>query len=507
MFEHLMTTVIMLPIGGAIAQGVFSKKPYLQRYLGLGASLVSTLLLLLGMNALSDVLQPGGEGRLHESLPWVASYAINYELAMDGLNVVPLLLISMIFPVLIALEWDQRKARPGYFALLLLLQGALLGAGFAQDLFLIFFFWAMSAVPVFYLVGIWGGENRELAASRYAAFSTLGNALIFGSILLVYSSVEPHTFLIREISSTKLASAQFDLLGYTFSTSNVAFILFSLGLAMRVPVWPMHGWYTRLSYEAPATVLVAVTSGVIPIAALLLLRVSYPLFPGVLKQVAPVLFVAGAGNIILAGLLAAIQTSFRQLVAYLAMTTFGFTLFGLGAVNSAGIVGALLLQFSFGVAGGGFAIIGGLLRDRVGTDHVLTEKGEKALGGAAVKTPAIAFVSGVVVASILGIPGLGGFVSQALLWIGGYQSAPVLVILCLVSTVFGSAVLLRHYRLVFFGETSTTSSALADLSLRERLLLSPWILASFALGVYPKPLLDYVRPAVEALITQMKAIQ
>ena len=189
MTAHLLTAMIIFPFLGAGAQALDLRASVL-KWLALGASIISAILgvLVLGHNLAGLPVES-----LLDQLPWVGSYAINYELSVDGISMVPVLIASVIFPVLLASEWDRREGARGLHALLLILQGALLGAVCSQDLFLMFFFWSLSSLPIFFLTGIWGGSSREQSAFRTLVTAAVGNSLLFGALILIYYSKDPHT--------------------------------------------------------------------------------------------------------------------------------------------------------------------------------------------------------------------------------------------------------------------------------------------------------------------------
>ncbi|MEK7692041.1 MAG: proton-conducting transporter membrane subunit, partial [Bdellovibrionota bacterium] len=195
-----------------------------------------------------------------ESAAWMGSYSIAYEMGVDGLSAIPILLVSILFPVLIAFEWERKSGARGMHGLLLLLQTALLGALCAQDLFLLFFFWAMSVLPVYFLIGIWGGEGRETAAFRSIISASVGNALFFSALILVYYSVDPHTFSLRGLSQARLDEKVVVIMGRDFHVSRLAFLLVCGGLVLRTPILPFHCWFTSVCREAPPSVAVALAA-------------------------------------------------------------------------------------------------------------------------------------------------------------------------------------------------------------------------------------------------------
>jgi NADH-quinone oxidoreductase subunit M len=204
--NHLISLMILIPLLGALIQAFLPEvtaipRAKLGKWSAVAASILSGICGLILVLTMST--QAPGPQHV-ETLPWIGSYAINYEVAVDGLNALLVLLFSLLFPVVLAAEWEQKLGPRGKHGLFLLLQSALLGAVCAQDLFLQFFFWAFTAFPLYFLVGIWGGKDRESAAFRAIVTASVGNALLFSALVLIYYSVDPHTFLLRELAGGKL---------------------------------------------------------------------------------------------------------------------------------------------------------------------------------------------------------------------------------------------------------------------------------------------------------------
>jgi NADH-quinone oxidoreductase subunit M len=453
--------------------------------------------LLLSMQGQTPELQA------MERLPWVGSYAISYEMGLDGLNALLVLLVAIIFPVLIAYEWTQKTGVRGMHGMLLLLQMAFAGAVCAQDLFLQFFFWSLSALPFYFLIGIWGGAKRENAAFRYIVSAVLGNALLFAALVLIYYSVDPHTFALRDLAG-KLNNKTFEMMGYEISVPVVAFALTCAGLALRAPIWPLHGWFTQVAEEAPASVFVALSAVTVPVATYVFVRICYTLFPEVLLVAARPIVVVGIINLLFGGVCALAQNRLNLLLAYVCLSEVGFILIGVGSLNSAGVVGAVYQQLTLGLGLAGFGLCAGLITDRTGHSEFITAKGDSGFGGIAARAPSVAVVAGVVVASLLGVPGFGGFVGHALLTIGSFSVHPITVILTGGALMLATYYMFTMYRHVFLGKAGEAAAGFTDLGMRERAYLLPLVAGLLAFGLYPKPLLDLVRPTVLTLLSTVK---
>jgi NADH-quinone oxidoreductase subunit M len=440
-----------------------------------------------------------------EIFPWIGAYAISYDMAVDGLNALMVLLIAIIFPVLIASEWNQKVGARGMHALLLVLQASLFGTVCAQDLFLLFFFWALSALPFYFLIGIWGGDGRESAAFRSVVAASIGNALFFSALVLIYYSIDPHTFSLRELIGGKLGGKTFQLLGHDLPVTTTAFALVSVGLGLRAPVWPFHGWFTNVAEEAPSSVFVALCSGSVTVATYIFVRLSYSLFPETVAQTATGIVIVGAINLVMGGICATAQRGLRLLLAFVCISEVGLILMGVGSLNSAGVVGAIYQILALGLGLAGFGLFSDLMMNRTGTVFFLGEKGEVGFGGIATQAPGIALVAGAVIASLLGFPGFGGFVGHALLMVGTYSIHPIVVIFAGGALLLTTYFLFTMYRYVFLGRPSGKGvAAFPDLTIWERGYLIPLVGCLLAFGLYPRPLLDLVRPTVLTLLSMIK---
>ena len=503
---HFITFMVLLPFFGALAQALLSgagqgKGMISARWIALGASVASSLCAI----ALVVLMQPGlSELQATEVLPWVGSYAISYDMGIDGLNVLLVLLIAVVFPLLITAEWNQKNSVRGMYGLLLVLQSSLFGVVCAQDLFLLFFFWALSALPFYFLIGIWGGAGRESAAFRSIVAAAIGNALLFAALVLIYYAVDPHTFSIHELSGGKLVQKTFTLLGYDLPVGNVAFGLIGLGLALRAPIWPLHGWFTHAAKEASSTVFVALCIASVLVSIYVFIRLSYSLFPEVVSQAAEGILIVGIVNLLIGGVCAAAQKGLRLLLAFVCMSEVGLILMGISSLNPAGVVGAVYQQLSLGLALCGFGLFSGLVIERTGEAQFLNEKGEAGFGGIAARAPAMALMVGVIVASLLGFPGFGGFVGHALMMIGSYSIHPMALIIAVSAFLLATYYLLMMYRHVFLGATTGGTASFSDLTFRERAYLLPIVGCLLAFGLYPKPLLELVRPTVLTLLSTIK---
>jgi len=497
--NHLISLMVLFPFLGALLQAFLPSSR--SRWIAFASSVVASVFAVI---LVASMKTQTAELQQIESFPWVGSYAISYEMAVDGLNALLVLLIAILFPVLIASEWNQKIGIRGMHGLFLILQTSLFGAVCAQDLFLQFFFWGLSALPFYFLVGIWGGEGREKAAFRSMMAASLGDALMFCALILVYYSVDPHSFSLMDLAGGRLGGKIFSFLGYEFPVSPIAFVLISFGLALRAPIWPLHGWFTEMAQEAPSSVFVALAAGTVPVATYIFIRICYLLFPETLNEAAKIIIIVGTINLVMGGVCAVAQTGLRKLLAFICLSEVGFVLTGIGSLSSAGVVGAVYQQLILGLGLAGFGLFSGVISERTGHSTFLNLRGERTLGGIATKAPVISVFAGVVVASLLGFPGFGGFVGHALVIIGGSSVHPFTVLVAGGALLLASYYLFTMYRCIFLGKSSDDFQAFQDLTFRERAYMLPVVASLLFFGLYPKPLVELIRPTVLTLLSAVK---
>jgi len=441
-----------------------------------------------------------------ERTPWIEIFRISYDVGVDGLNVLPAILIAVLFPVLIVAEWKNEKGIKGVHGLLLLLQTALFGVVYSQDLFLLFFFWTLSAVPVYFLAAIWGDEEREKAAFRYFFTATVGNALFFLSLVMIYFSMDPHTFSLRELADGKLEEKTTWIIEGTLSLSQLAFLMMSFGLALRIPLWPIHGWFTYLARQTTCSLSVAITGVMVPVGVYIFTRMGYAVFPGALFEYAFYIFLLGGANVLIGAVSTIRQKELRLFLAYLCISESGLLLTGISSIDSAGLTGSVFQGLVMGFGMAAFGLYCGLIQARTGKTGYVKEGGESVFGGLVQITPLMALLFGLSVASLLGLPGLGGFVGHALIVMGGFASNSHAVLVVVVSFLVLTYALFDVYRHLFLGapQAVVSTGGFSDLSMREKGFLLPITAVLLFLGVFPKPVLDLIRPTVMALLAVVK---
>ncbi len=503
MAGYFLTMALGIPFSGALLQ-IFlpdHKKPFaLFRWIAFFSSFLASV---IAISCVAVMDRGVASVQLSEVISWVGSYSISYDVGLDGLNVPIILLISIVFPLLIIFEWNRDRGPKGIYGLLLILQACFFGVGFSQDLFLGFFFWTLSVFPLYFLLAIWGGAEREKAAFRFLITASIGNALFFLGLLLVYFSIEPHTFSFKELLGGRVTGT-FVLFGSEYSLSLTAFFLIISGLVFRFPVWPIHGWLTFLATQAPASIFVLFT-GILPAVGLYLLaKTSFSLFPVEFAGWSRLVLFFGALNVLFGAVISLAQRELRLLLAYLTLAHCGMILIGFASLDSAGVTGSMFQLLVVGLSLSGLGLFVGSVRLRKGHSAYLTPEGDPVFGGWIGTAPLLTFIAGLLMASVLGVPGLGGFVGQSLTVMGGYTVSPLAVIVLMVGLLIMTLSLFNVFRGVFLGSGRAQKQWVSDLSAREKLILFPIVGVLLMIGLVPKPFLDLMRPSVLTLLSIMK---
>ncbi len=485
--NSLIPILVFAPIVGAVFQ-TFNPRPIISRTIAVAASLTSAIaaiLLFLQIEA-----SPGKEIPIF-IVDWMRSYSIHFSLGVDGLNLLPVLVTALVFPFLLVSEWERQFGRRGIHALLLLLEGAILGALCSLDLFLLLFFFLMLPIPTYFLASIWGDEGREVSAFRMISTSLVAGASFFFGVLLIYHSVDPHTFLISDLVG-QLTGKSTEIFGMTFGIQEVAFPLLALGLALRAPLWPLQGWFRLFVLKAPTTVGIAALLAGYPVAITVFTRVGYALFPETMRGNLDLWIGMGIANLVFGALTLLQEKDLRGVMVSLSIFFSGISMLGIGTGHPAGLVSSQFVLFSSILALAVWGFSSEILRYRVRSYEIANFRGVLR------SLPDLGTVTLIALAAAVGIPGTVGFISYALLYVGGFNYHPGVVVTALVVSIVVTGFLIQIYRSIFLGEK--VEERYPRLSVRERLLLIPLAALLIIVGFMPSPLIDIVQATIGKII-------
>jgi len=469
------------------------------RWVALITSLVTfglSLVMLTQFNA----REPGAQ--LVVSAPWIAigqTWQINFHLAVDGLSVLLILLTTFLTPLAIASSWEAVEERVKEFMIFfLLLEVGMTGVFVAQDLFLFYIFWEFTLVPMYFLIGIWGGPRKIYAAVKFFLYTMAGSILMLLAIL--YLGVTLGTFSVPDI----IARAGSIPLG----VQSLLFWGFAAAFAIKVPIWPLHSWLPDAHVEAPTAGSVILAGVMLKLGTYGFVRFNLGMFPDAAVRFAPVLGVLAVIGIIYGAVVSYAQTDAKKLVAYSSVSHLGFVILGLFALNSQGIQGAILQMVNHGLSTGALFLLVGVIYERRHTRELAQ------FGGLWKVMPIYGTLTLIVVLSSMGLPGLNGFVGEfAILlgaWGAGQPGQPLgsywYAAIAAIGVILAAVYMLWMFQRMFLGEvTNEKNRGLADLNKREIAIMVPLLILIFWIGLYPKPFLDLLSPSVEQLANTLQA--
>ena len=460
----LLLLILIVLGGGTIAGVVGDRAPRLARWVCL-ATLGLDLALALPLGGGLPAAGLPSDWVVEYRAAWMPTFGISFHLAIDGLSWLMVLLTLFLGILAVGCGWTEIRERVGFyhFNLMWVLAG-ILGVFLAMDLFLFYFFWELMVVPMYFLIGIWGHENRKYAANKFFLFTQAGGLLMLISILTL-----------ARIHADKTGAFTFDapeLLG-TYLPPTTAMLLmlgFFAAFAVKLPSLPVHTWLPDAHTEAPTAGSVILAGLLLKTGAYGLLRFAVPLFPQAAAAFAPVALGLGALSIVYGAVMAFAQTDLKRLVAYTSVSHLGFVMLGIYSGNQLALQGVVMQMICHGLSAGGLFILVGLLQERIHTRDIAR------MGGFAAVAPRMAGLALVIAMAGMGLPGMGNFVAEMLTLLGAFQRA--------------------------FQGPNTTSQRFADLSGRETAILGVLIVALVWLGVYPQPVLD----AASASLTRIQEL-
>ena len=419
---------------------------------------------------------------------WIPSFGIGFSLAIDGLSLLMLILTFLLGVLGVVTSWREIQYRVGFFHFnLLWVLAGITGVFLTMDLFLFYFFWEVMLIPMYFLIGIWGHENRRYAAFKFFIFTQASGLLMLLAILGLYfihgAATENYTFNYFELLGTELSSTaeMWLLLGFL-----AAFIV-------KLPVVPFHNWLPDAHSEAPTAGSLILAGLLLKTGAYGLIRFVVPLFPDAAVTIAPIAMLLGVVGIIYGAILAFSQTDLKRLVAYTSVSHMGFVMLGVFAFNELAWQGVVMQMITHGISTGALFLIAGSLYERIHTRDIEKMRGFWA------QAPYMGTVSLIFAMASLGLPGLGNFVAEFLTLLGAWQSSPVLTVFAAIGLIAATAYSLRIMQKIFYGPHVSVHT-LTDYSLREKLIMVPLVVAIIWLGVYPQPVLNTTAPLVRNLL-------
>ena len=479
----LLTILIALPLVAALL--CLFVKANAARWIALVATLAD---LAIGITLWVNYDPDGAQWQFVEKLP--LGGGIDWALGVDGIAIVLIMLSVFLMPICIGASWRAIEKRvPEYMAAFLLMESLMLGVFAAQDLFLFYIFFEGGLIPMYLIIGIWGGAERIKASYKFFLYTLLGSVLML--IAILYMVMTAHTSFIP------------DLMAYNFAVGaqKWLFLAFLASFAVKLPMWPVHTWLPDAHVQAPTAGSVILAGVLLKLGGYGFVRFSLPMFPDGSAMFVPLMFVLSGIAVVYTSLVALVQTDMKKLIAYSSVAHMGIVTFGLFAMNRQGIEGAIIVMLSHGLVSGALFLCVGVVYDRLHTREIAR------YGGLADNMPGYALLFMVFTMASVGLPGTSGFIGELLASIGTYNASTWAAVVATTGIILGAAYMLWLYWRICFGtQRHADAAAMPDLSAREWWLLAPIAAAVFWMGVYPESFLRPIRNDVGRMLVRLDRV-
>lgn len=493
--NHILTTITFLPIFGAIILLFVSReKEEFIRYYTLA---LTTLVFLISLPILLGFQSGTSAFQFQEKVNWIPSLGIHYHLGVDGISLLMVMLTTFLMPIVILSSWTYIKTRvKEYMIVFLMLETGMLGVFLSLDLVLFYVFWEGMLIPMYFIIGVWGGPRRIYAALKFFMYTMFGGVLMLVAIITLYfihyHATGVYSFDLLDIQSVLLpVRSQFWL-----------FLAFALAFAIKVPMFPFHTWLPDAHVEAPTGGSVILAGVLLKMGTYGFLRFCLTLFPNVSTEFVAFISVLAIIGIIYGALVSMVQPDLKKLVAYSSVSHLGFVMLGIFALNIQGLQGGLIQMVNHGLSTGALFLVVGMIYERRHTRLIAD------FGGLAKQIPIFATFFMIVTLSSIGLPGLNGFVGEFLILLGAFEAHKIFAIFAATGIILGAVYMLWTYHRVNFGPLDKDENKnLKDLNIREIVVLVPIILVIFWIGLYPNYFLKKTEKSVVDLLKNRQVKQ
>ncbi len=482
----LLTAVIVLPALGGVAVALTPRRrPELAKLVALLAA-VGTGAVAFAILFAFDTSEAGFQ--LTEQRTWIAELGISWNPGADGISLFLVLLTGLLFPLAMVAAPPQHDPKP-FLAWMLLLEAGCMGVFLALDLFVFFVMFEIVLVPMYFLINGWGYANRTYAALKFFLYTMLGSAFMLVGIV---SLAVLHAGAGNELTFDLVTIAESQSVAST--PARWLFLSFAIAFAVKVPLFPVHTWLPDAHPEAPTAGSVILAGVMLKLGTYGFLRFGLYLFPEASVYFAPAMVTLGVIGVIYGAVVATMQRDLKRLVAYSSVAHLGFIILGTFAITTQGIQGGVLQMVNHGITTGALFLLVGMIYDRRHTRAISELKGLQR------SAPIMAGVFTVVVMASIGLPGLNGFAGEFLILVGSFLTRRWWAVVAAIGVILAAVYLLWAYQRVFHGEPDAENASMPDMTWREGLVMAPLLGLIVFLGVYPKPVLERMEPAVDALI-------
>jgi len=483
---HILSLIIFLPVAGAVLVALMPRKD--ESLLKWTALIVSIGTFLISLPLFTAFDKSTAAMQFVKNVPWIPSFNINYHLGLDGISILFVLLSTLVGILCILISWTAitNKVKEFYMAILLI-EGAMIGVFCSLDFFLFYIFWEAMLIPMYLLIGVWGGPNRVYAAIKFFLYTLVGSVLMLIGIIVLY----------------RYAGGTFDILAlqnikYPLTMQFWLFWAFFAAFAVKVPMFPVHTWLPDAHTEAPTAGSVILAAVLIKMGAYGFLRFSIPLFPDASKAMTGPMLTLSVIAIIYGAIVCFAQTDLKRLIAYSSVSHMGFVTLGIFALNTQGVEGGILQMLNHGIITGALFLLVGVIYERTHSRNI----GD--YGGTATVLPVYAGIFMFFTLASIGLPGLNGFIGEFLILLGGFTANKLAGVLAATGIIIGAGYMLWLYQRVFFLETKPKVTGHPDINMREILAVAPMMALSLWIGVYPNAFLSFLHPSVANLLQKLE---
>lgn len=483
----ILTTLIFLPIAGAaILLFVKRSREYLIKWTSL---MVSLLTFILSLPLFEHFDKSTHLMQFVERHEWIPAWNVTYYIGIDGISVLLVLLSTLITILCVLISWDSIKTKmKEFYIAILIMEGAMIGVFCSLDFILFYLFWEAMLIPMYLLIGVWGGPNRIYAAVKFFLYTLVGSVLMLVGIIVLYFYAGKTSNILELMNTT-----------YPYTMQVWLFWAFFAAFAVKVPMFPVHTWLPDAHTEAPTAGSVILAAVLIKMGAYGFLRFSLPLFPEASLAMTPAMLVLSVIAIIYGGVICLAQTDLKRLIAYSSVSHMGFVTLGIFALNTQGMEGGILQMINHGIVTGALFLSIGIIYERTHSRQIAD------YGGLASVMPVYAAAFMVFTLASVGLPSTNGFIGEFLIIIGGFSARQWAGVLAATGIIIGAGYMLWLYQRIFFMETNSKVVGLEDMNARELVALLPTIILIFWIGIYPNTFLGFMHESVQHLLEQVNA--
>lgn len=489
--QHFLTVIVFLPLVcgllGLLLPAALSK------HWAMASSLVT---FLISFGLYHGYLPNGPEFQFKEMFPWIPQMGISYHLGIDGISLWLIILTTFLSPIVILSSFQviQHRVKEYYFYLLALETG-MLGAFVALDLVLFYVFWEVMLIPMYFLIGIWGGKDRIYAAMKFFLYTVVGSLLMLVAIFYLgfQHKVQfgSYSMAIVDLYNLHLGGEGW------FSVQALLFLAFSLAFAIKVPLFPLHTWLPDAHVQAPTGGSVILAGVLLKLGGYGFIRFAFPLFPEAVAQYQFFFLALGGVAIVYGAWVATVQPDVKKLVAYSSVSHMGYVIIGLFSLNSIGAAGSIYQMLNHGISTGLLFLLVGMIYERRHTRMISD------FGGITKVMPLFAIVFMIATLSSVALPGTNGFVGEFLILLGTWKTSPLIAALGALGVIFGAVYMLWMFQRVMFGPiTHKENEGLKDLTPREITVLAPLVFLVFFMGVFPNFFFEKMEPSIERFLNR-----